>query len=203
VHSKTKLLLALHTRRDARFSYSIFKYYKQSQNDRNSASFAWRVTKGLLRPVNLEMVKFVDVRKGYAQTVRTFWRILVSFQHYPAWTKYNDILFINGLLGDVLGNQNNNMDRTRKEVVVEPNWNYLGIWVWGLEKTVKPSVRIVPTEIQTRIQVSLLSNRYWRFFRRVHKRSKPPSNSQVKNAWSHTSIYRMSLWDDASYGGLT
>jgi hypothetical protein len=36
---------------------TIFKYRK-SQNDRISASFAWFVTKRLLRPVNLEMVQW-------------------------------------------------------------------------------------------------------------------------------------------------
>jgi hypothetical protein len=37
----------------------------------------YAVIKRLLRPVNLEMVQFVDLRKCYAQTVLTFWTTLV------------------------------------------------------------------------------------------------------------------------------
>jgi hypothetical protein len=55
-----------------KISLLIFKYYKTSRNDRISASFTWLVTERLLRPVNLKMVQFVDLRKCYEQTVFTF-----------------------------------------------------------------------------------------------------------------------------------
>jgi hypothetical protein len=77
VHSEN--LITARTSRSAGFSISllIFKYYKKSQNDRITSSFIWLVTKRLLRPVDLEMVQFVDLRKFYAQTVFTFWTTLV------------------------------------------------------------------------------------------------------------------------------
>jgi hypothetical protein len=54
-----------------------------------SASFIWLVTKRLLRPVNLEMVQFVDLRKCYAQTVFTFWMTLVVSQANDHSTWYD------------------------------------------------------------------------------------------------------------------
>jgi hypothetical protein len=61
VHSKPELQLALHNRRDFRFSYSLLNTTKKSQNDRFSASYTWLV--------NLEMAQFVDLRKCYAPAV--------------------------------------------------------------------------------------------------------------------------------------
>jgi hypothetical protein len=60
-----------HTSHSAEFSIFllIFKYYKKFQNDRINMSLTWLVTKSLLRPVNLEMVQFVDLCKCYVQSL--------------------------------------------------------------------------------------------------------------------------------------
>jgi hypothetical protein len=71
MRKKSQAKPAFKNRNTARISQSagfliflfIFKYYKKSQNARISMSFIWLVTKRLLRPVNHEMVQFVDLRK--------------------------------------------------------------------------------------------------------------------------------------------
>lgn len=80
----------------AGFSISllIFKYYKKLQNDRISVSFTWLVTKRLLRPVNLEILRFIDLRKCCEQTAFTFWTTLITLPilftvHSMAREKYS------------------------------------------------------------------------------------------------------------------
>jgi hypothetical protein len=51
-------------------------------------SFTWLVTERLVRPVNLEMVQFVELRKCYVQTVFTFWMTLI---HLKCWYLFTEL----------------------------------------------------------------------------------------------------------------